>query len=64
MFKLLKNVFKVKDIRLKILFIVLILFVFCLGVYIIVFGVNVKGLFDLSSLFFLNMLNMVSGSVM
>lgn len=41
MFRLLKDVFKVKDIRLKILFIVFVLFVFCLGVYIIVLGVNV-----------------------
>ena len=64
MFKLLKNAFKVKDIRSKILFTVLILFVFRLGAHITVPGVNAKGLSDLSSLPFLNMLNMVSGSAM
>ncbi|MGC3569745.1 preprotein translocase subunit SecY, partial [Enterococcus faecalis] len=61
MFKLLKNAFKVKDIRSKILFTVFILFVFRLGAHITVPGVNAKGLSDLSSLPFLNMLNMVSG---
>jgi len=64
LFKLLKNAFKVKDIRSKILFTVLILFVFRLGAHITVPGVNAKGLSDLSSLPFLNMLNMVSGSAM
>lgn len=64
MFKLLKDAFKVKDIRSKILFTVFILFVFRLGAHITVPGVNAKGLQDLSNLPFLNMLNMVSGSAM
>ena len=63
MFKLLKNAFKVKDIRSKILFTVLILFVFRLGAHYCARG-ECKGLSDLSSLPFLNMLNMVSGSAM
>lgn len=64
MFKLLNNAFKVKDIRSKILFTIFILFVFRLGTFITVPGVNAKGLTELSSLPFLNMLNMVSGSAM
>jgi preprotein translocase subunit SecY len=64
MFKLLKDAFKVKDIRSKILFTVFVLFVFRLGAHITVPGVNAKGLQDLSNLPFLNMLNMVSGSAM
>ncbi|MEI5994458.1 preprotein translocase subunit SecY [Candidatus Enterococcus mansonii] len=64
MFKLLKDAFKVKDIRSKILFTVFILFIFRLGAHITVPGVNAKGLQDLSNLPFLNMLNMVSGSAM
>lgn len=64
MFKLLKKAFKIADIRSKIFFTVGILFVFRLGAHITVPGVNAKGLADLSSLPFLNMLNMVSGSAM
>ncbi|MDR0920782.1 MAG: preprotein translocase subunit SecY [Lactobacillales bacterium] len=64
MFKLLNNAFKVKDIRSKILFTVFILFVFRLGAQITVPGVNAKALENLSSLPFLNMLNVVSGSAM
>ncbi|MGH2285468.1 preprotein translocase subunit SecY, partial [Enterococcus faecalis] len=50
--------------RSKILFTVLILSVYRLGAHITVPGVNAKGLSVLSSLPFLNMLNMVSGSPM
>lgn len=64
MFKLLKDAFKVKDIRSKIFFTIFILFVFRLGAHITVPGVNAKGLQELSSLPFLNMLNIVSGSAM
>lgn len=64
MFKLLSKAFKVKDIRSKIMFTVLILFVFRIGAHITVPGVNAKGLAELSDLPFLNMLNMVSGSAM
>lgn len=64
MFKLLKDAFKVKDIRSRILFTVFVLFIFRLGAHITVPGVDAKGLKDLSDLPFLNMLNMVSGSAM
>ncbi|MGC6768729.1 preprotein translocase subunit SecY [Enterococcus sp. LJL128] len=64
MFKLLKDAFKVKDIRSKIFFTIFILAVFRLGAHITVPGVNAKGLQELSSLPFLNMLNIVSGSAM
>ncbi|MBP2097790.1 preprotein translocase subunit SecY [Enterococcus rivorum] len=64
MFKLLSKAFKVKDIRSKIMFTVLILLVFRIGAHITVPGVNAKGLAELSDLPFLNMLNMVSGSAM
>lgn len=64
MLKLLKDAFKVKDIRSKIFFTVFILFIFRLGAHITVPGVNAKGLQELSGLPFLNMLNIVSGSAM
>lgn len=64
MLKLLKDAFKVKDIRSKILFTVFVLFVFRLGAHITVPGVNASSLQDLSSLPFFNMLNLVSGSAM
>lgn len=64
MLKLLKDAFKVKDIRSKILFTVFLLFVFRVGAHITVPGVNASKLADLSSLPFFNMLNMVSGSAM
>ena len=64
MFKLLKDAFKVKDIRSKIFFTLFILLIFRLGAHITVPGVNAKGLQELSGLPFLNMLNIVSGSAM
>lgn len=64
MFKLLKDAFKVKDIRSKILFTVFILFVFRLGTHITVPGVNAKALQSLSEVSFLNMFNLVSGGAM
>lgn len=64
MFKLLKDAFKVKDIRSKILFTVFALFVFRLGAHITVPGVDASRLQSISELPFLNMLNMVSGSAM
>lgn len=64
MFKLLKDAFKVKDIRSRILFTVLVLLVFRLGAQITVPGVNPKVLQDLSNMPFFSMLNMVSGSAM
>ncbi|MBP1046556.1 preprotein translocase subunit SecY [Enterococcus sp. BWM-S5] len=64
MLKLLKDAFKVKDIRSKIFFTVFILFIFRLGAHITVPGVNARGLQELSGLPFLNMLNIVSGSAM
>ncbi|MBL1230899.1 preprotein translocase subunit SecY [Enterococcus sp. BWB1-3] len=64
MLKLLKDAFKVKDIRSKIFFTLFILLIFRLGAHITVPGVNAKGLQELSGLPFLNMLNIVSGSAM
>ena len=64
MLKLLKDAFKVKDIRSRILFTVMILFVFRLGTHITVPGVDVTKLQAISSLPFLNMLDFVSGSAM
>ena len=64
MFKLLKNSFKVKDIRSKIFFTVFALFVFRLGAHITVPGVDASRLQSIADLPFLNMLNMVSGSAM
>lgn len=64
MLKLLKDAFKVKDIRTRILFTVFILFVFRLGTHITVPGVDASRLQSIASLPFLNMLNLVSGSAM
>ncbi|KAF1301688.1 MULTISPECIES: preprotein translocase subunit SecY [Enterococcus] len=64
MFKLLKDSFKVKDIRSRIFFTVFALFVFRLGAQITVPGVNASRLLSLADLPFLGMLNMVSGSAM
>ncbi len=47
MFRLLKDAFKVKDIRSKILFTVFVLFVFRLGAHITVPGVNAASLQNL-----------------
>ncbi|MGX7196282.1 preprotein translocase subunit SecY [Enterococcus olivae] len=64
MLKLLKDAFKVKDIRTRIIFTVFILFVFRLGTHITVPGVDASRLQSLSSLPFLSMLDLVSGSAM
>lgn len=64
MFKLLKDAFKVKDIRSRILFTVGVLFVFRLGSQITVPGINAKALNELANLPFFNMLNLVSGSAL
>lgn len=64
MLKLLKDAFKVKDIRSRILFTVLILFVFRIGAHVTVPGVNANRLQDIADLPFLGMLNLVSGSAM
>lgn len=64
MFKLLKDSFKVKNIRSRILFTVLLLLVFRLGAQITVPGVDAHGLQGLSEMPFFRMLNMVSGSAM
>ena len=64
MFKLLKDAFKVKDIRSRILFTVGILFVFRIGSQITVPGINAAAVNDLASLPFFNMLNLVSGSAL
>lgn len=64
MLKLLKDAFKVKDIRSRILFTVFILFVFRIGAHVTVPGVNANRLQDIADLPFLNMLNLVSGSAM
>ena len=64
MFKLLKDAFKVKDIRSRIFFTVLILSVFRLGIHITVPGVDASRLREIADLPFLNMLNLVSGGAM
>lgn len=64
MFKLLKDAFKVKDIRSRILFTIGVLFVFRIGSQITVPGINPAALTELASLPFFNMLNMVSGSAL
>lgn len=64
MFKLLKDAFKVKDIRSKIFFTIFILIVFRIGAHITVPGVNASRLSELSDMPFLNMLGMVSGGAL
>lgn len=64
MLKLLKDAFKVRDIRSRILFTVFILFVFRLGTHITVPGVDAARLQAISGLPFLSMLDLVSGSAM
>lgn len=64
MIRLLKDAFKVKDIRSRILFTILILFVFRLGTHITVPGVDASRLNTIADLPFLNMLNLVSGGAM
>lgn len=63
-FRLLKDAFKVKNVRNKILFTIFIIFVFRIGTIITVPGINAKSLEQLSDLPFLNMLNLVSGNAM
>lgn len=64
MLKVLKNAFKVKEIRKKILFTFFILFIFRIGSYITVPGVNAVALQKLADNTFFNIFNMVSGSAM
>lgn len=64
MIKLLRDSFKVKEIRSKIFFTIFALFVFRLGAHITVPGVDASRLQSISELPFLNMLNIVSGSAM
>lgn len=63
-FKLLKEAFRVKAVRKKILFTVFVLFVFRVGTHITVPGINAKSLDAVSSLPFLNMLSLVSGNAL
>lgn len=63
-FKILIDALKLKNVRSKILFTLLIIFVFRLGTHITVPGINAKSLEHLSELPFLNLLNLVSGSAM
>src|SRR5699024_9654876 len=64
MFKLLKDAFKVKEICLRLLFTVLILFVFRIGTHVTVPGVDASRLQSISDMPFMNMLDLVSGSAM
>ncbi|MBO0477208.1 preprotein translocase subunit SecY [Vagococcus sp. DIV0080] len=64
MFKLLKDSFKVKNIRNKIFFTLFILFAFRVGAHITVPGVNAKALLDLNDLALVAMFNQVSGNAM
>lgn len=63
-FKTLKDAFKVKDVRARIIFTIFIVFIFRLGAHITVPGVNVNNLNQIGELPFLNMLNLVSGNAM
>lgn len=64
MFKLLKDGFKVKEIRQKILFTLFILLSFRIGSHITVPGVDARALVQLSDNPLFNMMNTVSGSAM
>ncbi|MDR1521726.1 MAG: preprotein translocase subunit SecY [Streptococcaceae bacterium] len=64
MFKLLKNAFNIKEIRLKILFTIFILFIFRLGSHITVPGVDAHALSKLQDVSFLNLLSLTSGGGM
>lgn len=64
MIKLLRDSFKVKEIRSKLFFTIFALFVFRLGAHVTVPGVDASRLQTISELPFLNMLNIVSGSAM
>lgn len=64
MIKLLRDSFKVKEIRSKLFFTIFALFIFRLGAHITVPGVDASRLQTISELPFLNMLNIVSGSAM
>ncbi len=64
MFKLLKDAFKVKDIRNKIFFTLFVLFAFRVGAHITVPGVDARALAQLSDNPLFTMLNTVSGSAM
>ena len=63
MFETLKNAFKVKEIRIKIWFTLLLLIVYRIGCYIPVPGVGSEliGASDLESLSYLNIMNMMTG---
>ncbi|MCY7017750.1 preprotein translocase subunit SecY [Streptococcus sanguinis] len=63
-FKLLKDAFKIKQVRSKILFTIFIILVFRIGTTITVPGINAKALSNLNDLPFLNMLSLVSGNAM
>ena len=63
-FKLLKDAFKVKQVRSKILFTIFIILVFRIGTTITVPGVNAKILNNLQDVSFLNMMSLVSGNAM
>ena len=63
-FKLLKDAFKVKNVRKKILFTIFVIFVFRLGTTITVPSINARNLDQLRDLPFLNMLNLVSGNAL
>ena len=63
-FKLLREAFKVKQVRSKILFTIFVVFVFRIGTSITVPWVNANSLNALSGLSFLNMLSLVSGNAM
>ena len=63
-FTLLKDAFKIKQVRSKILFTIFIILVFRIGTTITVPGINAKALSNLNDLPFLNMLSLVSGNAM
>ena len=64
MFKLLKDSFKIENIRNKIFFTLFILFAFRVGAHITVPGVDAKALTNLNDLALMAMFNTVSGNAM
>jgi len=64
MFKLLRDAFKIKNIRSKIFFTLFILLAFRIGAHITVPGVDAKALIEMNELTIFAMLNTVSGNAM
>lgn len=64
MFKTLINAFKVKDLRKKLLWVLLLLFIYRVGCAIVCPGLNLKGNIDTSGTSFFGLMNMLSGDAL